>query len=312
PLTYTEVFGRSLVELAGVNEKIVGITAAMPDGTGLKYLAKAFPDRFFDVGIAEQHAVTLAAGLACRGYRPVVAIYSTFLQRAYDQLIHDVCLQNLPVLFAIDRAGLVGEDGETHHGVFDISFLRPIPNLVIMSPKDELELKQMLLTALEHPGPVAIRYPRGRGRGVETKGEVEALPLGQAQLIETGEDILIIAIGSMVYEAAKAATMLKKDAINCQVINARFIKPLDEKFLLASILKINNVVTVEEQVLSAGFGSAVRELIGKHGLNNINLLSLGLPDSFVPHGESNLLRENFGLTASKIVQVIKKHYYQAE
>ncbi len=308
PLTYTEVFGRSLVELATINEIIIGITAAMLDGTCLKYIAEAFPDRFFDVGIAEQHAVTLAAGLACRGYRPVLAIYSTFLQRAYDQLIHDVCLQNLPVLFAIDRAGLVGEDGETHHGVFDISYLRPIPNLIIMSPKDELELKQMLVTALECPGPVAIRYPRGRGVGMETKGDVEALPVGQAELIEDGEDILIIAVGSMVNEALKASVILKKDGIDCRVINARFIKPLDENLFLGSILKINNVVTIEEQVLAGGFGSAIRELLGKHRLNNVNLLNLGLPDTYVSHGEAGLLREKFGLTAFEIAKTVKKHF----
>ena len=304
PPSYTEVFGKTLVKLAQRDDKIIGITAAMPSGTGLTTFAKEFPRRYFDVGIAEQHAVTMAAGLAMAGYRPVTAIYSTFLQRAYDQVLHDVCMQNLPVVFALDRGGLVGDDGPTHHGVFDIAFLRNIPNIVLMSPKDENELQHMLHTALCHGGPVAVRYPRGSGEGVALDEEFKCLPIGKGEVLREGEDVLLLAIGNMVAETMKAAEKLSSQGVEATVINARFMKPLDQDLILHYARRIKKVVTLEEHVLMGGFGSAVLELFEAEGLNDLKVRRLGIPDEFIEHGKQTTLRENLGLTAEGVALAV--------
>lgn len=304
--TYTEIFGKTLVEFARTNDRIVAITAAMPDGTGLVEFAETFPERFFDVGIAEQHAITFAAGLATQGMLPVVAIYSTFLQRGFDQVIHDVCLQNLHVVFAIDRAGIVGEDGPTHQGAFDISFLRVIPNLVLMSPKDEGELREMLRTALSHNGPVAIRYSRGRAVGVPVDEEMEEIRPGKAEILRDGKDIAIFAIGNMVYPGILAAEKLQAYGISTAVVNARFIKPLDEDLLLKMARKIRRIVTIEENAIAGGFGTAVGELINRRGCEGIGITSLGLPDCFIEQGTQGELREKFGMTPEGIAQAVIK------
>lgn len=306
PPSYTEIFGQTLVRLARENPKVIGITAAMPGGTGLNLFAGEFPDRYFDVGIAEQHAVTMAAGMATSGYRPVAAIYSTFMQRAYDQVLHDVCLQNLPVTFALDRAGLVGDDGPTHHGVFDIAFLRNIPNLVIMSPKDENELQHMLNTSIHHPGPVAVRYPRGAGEGVVMDQELQCLPIGKGEVLRQGEDVLLLAVGNMVGEAMKAAENLAAAGIAATVINARYVKPLDEELILTYARTIRNIITIEEHVLMGGFGSAVLELLESAGLSDVRIKRMGIPDSFVEHGKLNILRAKFDLNVEGIVQNVLK------
>jgi 1-deoxy-D-xylulose-5-phosphate synthase len=300
--TYTEVFGETLVRLAKEDQRIVAITAAMPDGTGLVDFRKQFPDRFYDVGICEQHAVTFAAGLALEGMRPVAAIYSTFLQRAYDQVLHDVCQQKVPVVFALDRGGVVGEDGETHQGLFDLSYLRHLPNLVLMAPKDENELRDMLYTAVEHPGPVALRYPRGRGAGVAFSSTLSKIPLGKAELLREGEDLLILAVGASVYPALKAAGDLEKQGFNATVVNARFIKPLDENLILTLAASHGRVLTVEENVVAGGFGSAVLELLADQGLFGVAVKRLGIPDTFVEHGSQDILRQKFGLDAPGILQ----------
>ena len=300
--TYTEVFGETLVRLAGEDQRIVAITAAMPDGTGLVDFRKQFPDRFYDVGICEQHAVTFAAGLALEGMRPVAAIYSTFLQRAYDQVLHDVCQQKLPVVFALDRGGVVGEDGETHQGLFDLSYLRHLPNLVLMAPKDENELRDMLYTAVDHPGPVALRYPRGRGAGVAFSSTLSKIPLGKAELLKEGEDLLILAVGASVYPALKAAGDLEKRGFNATVVNARFIKPLDDNLILTLAASHGRVLTVEENVVAGGFGSAVLELLADQGLFGVAVKRLGIPDTFVEHGSQDILRQKFGLDAAGILQ----------
>ncbi|MHC9539664.1 MAG: 1-deoxy-D-xylulose-5-phosphate synthase [Vulcanimicrobiota bacterium] len=304
--TYTEVFGNTLTEMARQDKRIVAVTAAMRDGTGLSRFAREFPDRFFDVGIAEQHAVTFSAALACGGMRPVVAIYSTFLQRAFDQLIHDVCLQNLPVLFAIDRAGIVGEDGPTHHGVFDISYLRFVPNLVLMSPCDENELRAMMKTALMIDGPSAIRFPRECGVGVAMEAETKTLETGKAEVIREGKDIAIIAIGNLVYPSIFAAERLSVYGISATVINARFIKPLDEELILSVARKTRRIITVEENVVTGGFGSAVQEMIHRSGYENISITTLGLPDRFIEQGSPSILKENLGITTEGITQAILK------
>lgn len=302
--SYTEVFGKTLVKLAQEDDKIIGITAAMPDGTGLNSFAREFPKRYFDVGIAEQHAVTMAAGMAMTGYRPVAAIYSTFLQRAYDQVLHDVCLQNLPVTFALDRGGLVGDDGPTHHGVFDIAYLRNIPNMVIMAPKDENELQHMLKTAVYHSGPVAVRYPRGNGEGVPMDEELQRLPIGKGEILREGSDVLLIAIGNMVRETLKAAQSLSAQGIEAAVINARYVKPLDEELILDYARRTKNVVTIEEHVLMGGFGTAVLELFEAAGLTDVKVKRIGIPDEFVEHGKQNILRANYGLTAEGIIETV--------
>ncbi|SHK06614.1 1-deoxy-D-xylulose-5-phosphate synthase [Desulforamulus aeronauticus] len=302
--SYTEIFGKTLIKLAQKDEKIIAITAAMPGGTGLNPFAKEFPKRYYDVGIAEQHAITMAAGMATAGYRPVTAIYSTFLQRAYDQVLHDVCLQNLPVVFALDRGGLVGDDGPTHHGVFDIAFLRNIPNIVLMSPKDENELQHMLNTAIYYNGPVAVRYPRGNGEGVAMDEELQCLPIGKGEVLRKGEDVVLLAVGNLVAEALQAAEKLTSRGIEATVINARFMKPLDQDLILQYARRIKKVITLEEHVLMGGFGSAVLELFETEGLCDIKIKRLGIPDEFVEHGKQNILRANYGLTAEGIVEAV--------
>jgi 1-deoxy-D-xylulose-5-phosphate synthase len=300
--TYTEVFGDTLVRLARENDKIVAISAAMPDGTGLVDFRNTFRERFFDVGICEQHAVTFAAGLALGGMRPVAAIYSTFLQRAYDQVLHDVCLQNLPVVFALDRGGIVGDDGETHQGLFDLSYLRHLPNLVLMAPKDEDELRHMLFTAISHPGPIALRYPRGKGVGVDFSSTLQKLPIGKAEVLREGDDLLILALGASVRPALTAAGELEKQGFHAAVVNARFVKPLDEQLILTLAAQTGRVLTVEENIALGGFGSAVLELLADRDLTGIPVKRLAIPDTFVEHGTQDILREKYGLDAKGIVK----------
>lgn len=302
PKTFTEAFGEKMIELAEKDIRIIGITAAMVDGTGLQKFAQFFPERFFDVGIAEEHAVGLSAGLARGGYRPVVAIYSTFLQRGYDQLIHDISLQGLPVIFCLDRAGLVGEDGPTHHGVFDIAYLRPIPNIVFMAPKDPDELKKMLEFALTLDKPVAIRYPKGSaGRDAQISSPIR---LGKAEVLRKGKDLAIIAIGSMVQVALEISQILSKKKIDPMVINARFIKPLDEELLEGVCRETKKIVTIEEGVLEGGFGSAVLEFIERENINGIKVKRMGLPDIFIEHGKRDELFSKYNLTPDAICDVI--------
>jgi 1-deoxy-D-xylulose-5-phosphate synthase len=300
PPSYTEVFGETLCQLASGNRKIVAITAAMQSGTGLEEFSKRFPDRFYDIGIAEQHAVTFAAGLALEGMKPVVAIYSTFLQRAYDQIHQDVCLQNLPVVFALDRGGIVGEDGPTHHGLFDYSYLRHIPNLVIMVPKDEEEFQHMIKTAVDHPGPIAFRYPRSKGVGAKRREILQTIKIGRGEVLKEGRDILIVAIGSTVYPSLRAAQKLKEIGIDAAVINSRFLKPLDGDLLCQWAERTGRVLTVEENVLIGGFGSAVLELFQERNLLSIQVKRLGIPDVFIEHGPQSLLREKYGIDENGI------------
>lgn len=302
---YTDAFSNALIKLAKDDNSIIGITAAMAPGTGLDKFAREFPDRFFDVGIAEQHAVTFAAGLAIEGFKPVVAIYSTFLQRAYDQIIHDVCLQNLPVVFAIDRAGIVGEDGATHHGPFDLSYLRSIPNIKIMVPKDENELGYMLKTALELNCPVAIRYPRGSGVGIGIENPLETIQIGSSEILKEGKDILVLAIGPIVYQALEAANELEKKKISVCVVNSRFVKPLDEKTIIDLAKKIKRIITIEENTIEGGFGSAVLELLEKDKIK-ADVKRMGIPDKFIEHGSQEQLRKSIGLTKENIIRVIKE------
>ena len=299
PPSYTKVFGDTMVDLAGKNPKLFAITAAMPEGTGLSEFSKIFPERFLDVGIAEQHAVTFAAGLATEDFRPVVTIYSTFLQRAFDQIVHDVCLQNLPVIFAIDRGGLVGEDGPTHHGQFDITHLSSLPNMVLMAPKDENELGNMLYTALQHEGPIAIRYPRGNGVGVPLDSEYKAIPIGEAEMVREGKDLVLFALGSMVYPSLDAAEMLAKEGLNVGVVNCRFAKPLDRK-LLNIATDSGRVLVIEENARQGGFGSAILEFFNDEGLDDVVVRRMGLPDKFVEHGTPAELKEKYGLDSSGI------------
>ena len=299
-ISYTDVFGNWIIDMAMIDKKLCAITPAMSDGSGLNKFAEKFPDRFFDVGIAEQHAITFAAGLACENYKPVIAIYSTFLQRAYDQLIHDVALQNIPMLFAIDRAGIVGQDGPTHSGSFDLSFLRCIPNIVIMAPSNENECRQMLFTGFKFKGISVVRYPRGEGPGAIVKSKMAAIPIGKAETIKKGKKIALLVFGNMLNEALKVA-----DKINATVVNMRFIKPLDIKLIrdLASSHKL--LVTLEENAISGGAGSAVLEVISEYDLKCQTLL-LGLPDKFVEQGSQEQLRKEYGLDASSIIKSIEK------
>ncbi len=305
PPSYTSVFGKALVELAKHDEKIVGITAAMDTGTGLDIFAKAFPDRMYDVGIAEQHAVTFAAGLAAQGMRPVAAIYSTFLQRGFDQVVHDVCIQDLPVTFALDRAGIVGADGPTHHGLYDMAYLRCIPNIVLMAPKDENELRRMLMTALYCGHPAAVRYPRGNGLGVPMEETITALPVGKGEMLREGGDLLIAAIGAMVAPALKVAESLEREGIACGVMNARFLKPLDADLLLEQAGRVRGVVALEEGCAPGGFSAAVLEALADGGLAK-PVLRCAVPDHIVSHGDPRRLMDEEGLSPEALVARIRK------
>ena len=303
PISYTEVFGKTITELADSDKKVVGLTAAMPDGTGLNIFAQAHPDRFFDVGIAEQHAVTAAAGMAAAGMKPVTAIYSTFMQRAYDSILHDICMQKLHVTMCLDRAGLVGDDGYTHHGVFDYAYLRSIPNMTIMAPKDENELRHMLKTALSFNGPISVRYPRGSGVGVDITEPMQELPIGKAEVLREGKELCFWAIGSMVQSAVQAADKLKEQGIAAGVVNMRFAKPLDKELLIEHAKRYGKIVTLEEGVLAGGVGSEVLEILDDAGLlQQCAVLRLGIPDEFVTHGDKKLLFRDLGLDTDAIVQ----------
>lgn len=295
PPSYTEIFGRTMIRLASEDPRITAITAAMGTGTGLDEYAARFPDRFFDVGIAEQHGVTFAAGLAVEGFIPVVAIYSTFLQRAFDQVLHDVCLQNLHVVFALDRGGFVGEDGPTHHGLFDLAYLRSIPNMVVMAPKDENEFQHMLKTATEHRGPIAIRYPRGAGAGVPLDTDLSSLPIGKGEIVMDGGDVTIVALGTTVEPARAAAERLKAEGIGATVVNGRFAKPLDRELLCETAARTGRVLTVEENVLMGGFGSAVLECFQEAGLRDVRIRRLGIGDEFVEQATQKELRRLHGI-----------------
>ena len=305
--TYTSVFGKTLAELGAQDDRIVGITAAMGKGTGINVFQEQFPARTIDVGIAEEHAVTMAAAMALDGYKPVVAIYSTFLQRAYDQVMHDVALQNAPVVFCLDRAGLVGDDGPTHHGIFDVSYLRHIPNMVCMAPKDENELRHMLNSALTYNCPVAMRYPRGEGLGVPMDETLQVLPLGKAEVLQEGDKVTLLALGSMVHIAEQAAERLQAElGITSTVINARFAKPLDADTILQYAGQDTLLVTLEEQAVTGGFGSAVLELYNQHGIDARNVLTIGIADSFVQHGNTARLKEMQGLDVESVVAKVKE------
>jgi len=303
--SYTSVFADKLVELGKKDPKIVALTAAMMDGTGLKRFKEEFPDRCFDVGIAEQHAVTFAGGLATEGLRPVVAIYSTFLQRAYDQIFHDICLMNLPVVFALDRAGIVGEDGPTHHGLFDLTYLRSLPNMTVMAPKDEGELCNMLETAVTHNGPIAIRFPRGTGLGVNLDQGAHTLPIGKGEVLRQGSHVALVAVGSMVHPALQASEKLEKKGIDCSVLNARFVKPIDES-LLKHTLQNTFVVTLEEGTLIGGFGSAVLEFIQENEIPTKGIFRIGLPDKIVPAGSQKILRARYQLDSEGIADSVEE------
>jgi 1-deoxy-D-xylulose-5-phosphate synthase len=305
--TYTTVFGNTLAELMGRDEKIVALTAAMPDGTGICTALEQFPDRSFDVGIAEQHCVTFAAGMSCEGLTPVCAIYSTFLQRGFDQLVHDVCIQNLNVKFCLDRGGVAGGDGPTHHGLLDIAYLRGVPNLVLMAPKDEAELRDMLFTMVEHVGPAAMRYPRGSGVGAPIDVEPKLLEIGKGEILRDGGEIAIVAYGSMVHPALQAAENLAKEKIEATVVNARYVKPLDAPLLLALARTKRLIVTVEEAYLAGGFGSAILELLEENGLQDkVRIVRMGIPDRLVTHGDPKLLLAKYGLDADGIYMRVKE------
>jgi len=299
-----------LVELARDDSQIVAITAAMPDGTGLTPFAKNYSKRFFDVGIAEQHAVTFAAGLATQGIKPFVAVYSTFAQRAYDQILHDCCLQKLPVRLCLDRAGLVGDDGPTHHGVFDFAYLRSLPNMVAMAPKDENELRHMLFTMTYYKaGPIAVRYPRGSGLGVEITEPMHSLPIGKSEVLCSGTDICIWAIGSMVQAARETAARLGGKGISTGVVNARFVKPLDTEMLAQTARQYKYLVTLEEGVLEGGFGSAVLEALERMNLlGEVSVMRLGIPDEFIPHGDRRLLLRDLGLLPEQIAERLEMEF----
>jgi 1-deoxy-D-xylulose-5-phosphate synthase len=312
--TYSEIFAETLVKLADKEKKLVAITAAMPNGTALDLYRPKHADRYFDVGIAEEHAVIFAAGMATKGYRPFCAIYSTFLQRAFDPVVHDVCLQNLPVVFCMDRGGLSGDDGPTHHGLFDISYLRGIPNIIHMDPKDEDELADMMYTALLHPGPSAIRYPRGIGPGVNVKDFPVALEVGKAEVIKDGSDVAIFGLGALLPQATELAVLLEKDGLSAAVINPRFVKPLDKALIERYARQVGLIVTFEDHVLMGGFGSAVLECLSELGLD-VPVVRIGWPDEFIDHGKVEALREKHGLTAAAalvkaqpyLTAITKKH-----
>jgi 1-deoxy-D-xylulose-5-phosphate synthase len=305
PPAYTKVFGAAVVELARSNPRVVAITAAMPDGTGLDQLQREMPERFYDVGIAEQHGVTFAAGLATQGCVPIVAVYSSFLQRAFDQIIHDVALQHLHVVFALDRAGLVGADGPTHHGAFDLSYLRLIPEMVVMAPKDESELRDMLYTAVQHRGgPIALRYPRGNGLGVPLKSGFDAIPVGSAETLRAGTAVALLAIGEMVAPALAAAAELDTEGISCEVVNMRFVKPVDGALLERIAARFTRVITIEDNTVLGGFGSAVAEYYTTRGIQNVSVHMHGLPDRFIDHGSPAELAAETGLDGAGIVRLV--------
>jgi 1-deoxy-D-xylulose-5-phosphate synthase len=303
--TYTDIFGDTIIELAKKDKRVIAITAAMGLGTGLEKFSQLFPDRFYDIGIAEQHGVTFAAALALGGFRPFVAIYSTFLQRAYDQVVIDVCLQNLPVVFAVDRGGIVGQDGPTHHGAFDISYFRHIPNMVVISPKDENELKQMLYSAYSYERPVAIRYPRGEVQGVPIDEDFKEIPIGKWEILKEGEDIAIIACGNQVYPSLSAASELEEEGILCTVINGRFIKPMDREMLSALSKHAKKILTVEENAIMGGFGSGVLEILSEEGIA-VPVKNIGIPDTFLPHGSQSMLRKSLGLDKEGIKKAVRQ------
>jgi len=305
PPSFTTVFGRTMVKLAAKDPRLVAITAAMEYGTGLTEFAQQFPNRFFDVGIAEQHGVIFAAGLASEGYRPVVAIYSTFMQRGYDHIIHDVCMQEFPVVLAMDRAGIVGEDGPTHHGAFDIAFTRSIPNLVVMAPSNEDELADMLATALTLDSPSAIRYPRAEGLGVPVKKDPQPIPVGKARVVVEGNDVAIVAVGSMVAPSVNAAAILAGEGIFACVIDARFIKPLDRSLIVSAAMSTGTMLTVEEGVINGGFGSAVLEILSEENVHGVKVIRMGIPDAFVEHGSRAELLEELGLTPEGIAKRVR-------
>jgi len=302
--SYSEVFAQTVLRLAKENPRLVAVTPAMPEGNCLSVVEAEFPKRVFDVGICEQHAVTFAAGLATQGFKPIVAIYSTFLQRAFDQVIHDVCLQDLPVIFAIDRSGIVGDDGKTHQGTFDISYLMLIPNLIIAAPKDENELQHLLYTAVKTNHPMAIRYPRGSGVGVDLEPKLHEIPIGKGEILRDGEDVAILAIGNMVTPALEAAAALSKQGIEATVVNARFAKPLDAELIINIASRIKRLVTIEENTTSGGFGNSVVELLQQSGVSDIQLKSIGIPDEFVEQGSQAVLRAKYGLDAEGITKQV--------
>ncbi len=302
--SYSEVFAQTVLRLVKENPKLVAITPAMPEGDCLSIVEAEFPQRVFDVGICEQHAVTFAAGLATQGFKPIVAIYSTFLQRAFDQVIHDVCLQDLPVVFAIDRSGIVGDDGKTHQGTFDISYLMLIPNLIIAAPKDENELQHLLYTAVKTNHPMAVRYPRGSGLGVDLEPKLRELPIGKGEILRDGEDVAILAIGTMVAPALEAADKLTEQNIGATVVNARFAKPLDTELITDVAGRIKRLVTVEENTISGGFGNSVVELLQQSGISDVQIKSIGIPDEFVEQGSQAVMRAKYGLDAEGIVKQV--------
>jgi 1-deoxy-D-xylulose-5-phosphate synthase len=302
--TYSEIFAQTMLRLAREEPKLVVITPAMPEGNCLNGFITEFPDRVFDVGICEQHAVTFAAGLATQGYSPVVAIYSTFLQRAFDQIIHDVCLQNLPVVFAIDRGGIVGDDGKTHQGTFDVSYLTLIPQIVVASPKDENELQHLLYTAVKAKRPMAVRYPRSHGLGVKTDSTLREIPIGKGEIVRYGEDVAIIALGCSVAPSLEAAAQLASQGIETMVVNARFAKPLDKELITDLAGRIKNIVTVEENTLVGGFGSSVARLLQESGNNDAVVKNIGIPDKFIEHGSQHILRAKYGLDAEGIARQV--------
>jgi len=303
--SYTSIFGNALKEIVKDNPNVVGITGAMPDGTGLDILQKSYPKNYFDVGIAEEHAVTFAAGLATQGIVPVVAVYSTFLQRAFDQIIHDVSIQHLHVVFILDRAGLVGADGPTHHGAFDLTYLRMIPGMIVMAPKDESELRDMIYTAVKYEsGPIAIRYPRGNALGVPMKNNFDLLEIGKGEIIREGKDAALLAVGAMVDYSIKAAKLLESEGINCEVVNMRFIKPLDEKLLDEIASRYTKIITLEESALIGGFGSGVLEYLAEKNYKN-EVLRLGLPDKFIDHGTQQELHHLLGIDPGGIAAKVK-------
>jgi 1-deoxy-D-xylulose-5-phosphate synthase len=313
PPAYSKVFAHTLVKLAENNPKIVGITAAMATGTGLDKLQAKLPNQYIDVGIAEQHAVTMAAGLACEGMRPVAAIYSTFLQRGYDQVVHDVCIQKLPVFFCLDRAGIVGADGPTHQGMYDIAYLRCLPNMVLMAPKDEAELQQMIVTGIEYTdGPIAMRYPRGNGYGVPLMEEGwEPLPIGKGEVLRQGDDVLLLGYGSMVYPAMQAAEILSEHGIEATVVNARFVKPLDTELILPLAKQIGRVVTLEEGCIMGGFGSAVAEALLDHNVL-VPVIRVGVPDILVDHATPEQSMADLGLTPPQIAERVRLAFFSQQ